>query len=76
MIFSELANIRRDRVGITSQQSDGNPITDSLGNAELLTNNLNLYFTNEPAGDLPNKGFSSHPTMPDITITLQTYSTV
>ena len=29
-------NIRRDRVGITSLQSDGNPVTDSLGKAELL----------------------------------------
>ena len=46
-------------------------ITDSLGKAELLNQQFKSVFTNEPAGDLPNKGSSPHPIMPDISITLQ-----
>ena len=57
--------------GITSLQSDGNPVTDSLGKAELLNKQFKSVFTIEPAGDLPNKGPSPYPTMPDITITSQ-----
>ena len=68
---SYIKNIRRDRVGITSLQSDGNPVTDNLGKAELLNKQSKSVFTNEPACDLPNKGPSPYPTIPDITITLQ-----
>ena len=66
--WSYIKNIRRERVGITSLQSDGNPVTDSLGKAELLNKQFKSVFTNEPAGDLPNKGPSPYPNMPDITI--------
>ena len=52
-------------------QSDGNPVTDSLGKAELLNKQFKSVFIIEPAGDLPNKGPSPYPTMPDITITSQ-----
>ena len=50
-------------------ESDGN----SLGKAELLNQQfiIKSVFTNEPAGDLPNKGPSPHSIMPDITISLQ-----
>ena len=69
--WSYIKNLRRDQVGITSLQSDGNPITDSFGKAELLNKQFKSVFTNEPAGDLPNKGPSPYPSMPDIIITLQ-----
>ena len=55
----------------TSLQSDGNPVTDSFSKAELLNKQFKSVFTNKPAGDLPNKGPSPYPSMPDIIITLQ-----
>ena len=69
--WSYIKNIRRDRVGIISLQSDGNPITNSLGKAELLNEQFKSVFTIEPVGDLPNKGPSPYPTMPNITVTSQ-----
>ena len=48
-----------------------NTITDSLGKAKLLNEQFKSVFTSEPADDLPDKGPSPYPTMPDISITTQ-----
>ena len=63
--------IRRDQTGITALQSDDNLVTDSLDKAELLNHQFKSVFTNEPISDLPDKGPSPYPNMPDINITLQ-----
>ena len=70
-LWSHIKNLRRDSTGIASLQSNGNPVTDSFDKAELLNQHFKSVFTNEPATDLPDKGPSPHPIMPEISITCQ-----
>ena len=48
-----------------------NTITDSLGKTELLNEQFKSVFTSEPTDDLPDKGTSPYPTMPDISVITQ-----
>ena len=48
-----------------------NTITDSLGKTELLNEQFKSVFTSEPTDDLPDKGPSPYPTMPDISVITQ-----
>ena len=58
-------------MGIASLQSGDTLVTNSLDKAELLNRQFKSVFTNEPLNNLPDKGPSPHPTMPEISVTCQ-----
>ncbi len=60
---------RKDQFGVPPLKSNGQVITDPKQKADLLNNHLSNAFTRENLDNIPNKGDSPFPTMPEINIT-------
>ena len=60
---------RQDNFGVSTLKGNGKVATDQKTKAEMLNNQLSSVFTKENTSNLPDKGRSTFPSMPDINIT-------
>jgi hypothetical protein len=67
--WSYIKNLRKEAAGVAPLKVNGQLISDTPGKADALNKQFQSVFTNEPAGDIPDKGPSPHPTLSDITVT-------
>ena len=60
---------RQDNFGVSTLKGNGKVATDQKAKAEMLDNQFSSVFTKENTSNLPDKGRSTFPAMPDINIT-------
>ena len=60
---------RTDQFGIPPLKNENEIVTESIEKANLLNNHLSNAFTRENLSNIPNKGNSPYPKMPNFTIT-------
>ena len=58
-LSSYIKSIRTDNSGVAPLQRDGILVTDTVGKADILNNQLHSVFTNETDTDIPVKGHMS-----------------
>jgi hypothetical protein len=58
-LSSYIKSIRTDNSGVVPLKRDGILVTDTVGKADILNNQLHSVFTNETDTDIPVKGHMS-----------------
>ena len=66
--WSYIRSLKKDDTEISSLHTSDGLITDNNEKAEILNTQFKSVFSVEPNKPLPDKGPSSHPTMPDILV--------
>ena len=63
--------MRKENTNVPVLKKNGTNYENSLDKAEILNNQFQSVFTIKPDFLLPDKGPSLHPTLPDITVSLE-----
>ena len=69
--WSYIKALRKENTNVPVLKKNGTNYGTSLDKAEILNNQFQSVFTIETDSPLPDKGPSPHPTMPDITVSLE-----
>ena len=64
-----IKSFKRDNSGVSPLKEQGTLVSDAKGRANILNRQFKSAFTQEPPGEIPDKGPSPHPKMPNFTIT-------
>ena len=67
-LFSYIKSTRTENSGVAPLKHNGTLVTDTQEKANILNHQFQSVFTNETNTNIPDKGTSPHPQMPDIHI--------
>ena len=68
-LFSFIKSLRTNNSGVAPLKKEGQLVADTKQKANILNEQFQSVFTTESIDNIPNKGVSSHPVIPSLTIT-------